>query len=151
MKAITIRGIDEETDSRLRKMAEESGDSINTTIVYSAFKSNDNDVLHQLQTCEEIYVNIVVLAELIAGFKARSREAQNRAELKSFLNSPRIVLDHLTDATAEFYANIYLSLHTKGTPIPTNDMWIAASAMQHGCALYSLDRHFLLVDGLLLI
>jgi predicted nucleic acid-binding protein len=121
------------------------------TNVYSAFKSNDPDVLHQFQTYEQIHVNIIVLAELIAGFKAGSKEAQNRAELKSFLNNPRIVLVQITEETAEFYANIYLKLRIKGTPIPTNDMWIAASAMQHGCALYSLDKHFRVVDGLLLI
>ena len=121
------------------------------TNVYSAFKSNDQDVLKLFQTCEEIHVNIVVLAELIAGFKAVSKEARNRAELKSFLNNQRVVLDQVTETTAEFYADIYLRLRTKGTPIPTNDMWIAASAMQHGCALYSLDRHFRVVGGLLLI
>jgi tRNA(fMet)-specific endonuclease VapC len=121
------------------------------TNVYGAFKANDREVVHQFQSCEEIHISIVVLAELIAGFKAGPKEARNREELKSFLNSPRIVLDNVTDPTAEFYAGIYLSLRKKGTPIPTNDMWIAASAMEHGCALYSLDEHFQLVDGLLLI
>ncbi len=121
------------------------------TNVYSAFKANDQEVIHKFQSCEEIHVNVTVLAELIAGFKAGSKEDQNKAELKSFLNSPRIVLDHLDEATAEFYASIYLNLRLKGTPIPTNDLWIAASAMQQGCALYSLDKHFQVVDGLLLI
>ena len=121
------------------------------TNVYSAFKSDDRAVLHRLQTCEELHVNAVVLAELIAGFKAGSKEAQNREELKLFLNNQRVVLDQVTEETAEFYAAIYLSLRKKGTPIPTNDMWVAASAMQHGCALYSLDKHFRVVDGLLLI
>jgi tRNA(fMet)-specific endonuclease VapC len=121
------------------------------TNVYSAFKANNQEVIHEFQSCEEIHVNIVVLAELVAGFKAGSKEDRNREELKLFLNSPRIVLDHMSEETAEFYAGIYLNLLNKGTPIPTNDMWIAASAMEHGCALYSLERHFQAVDGLLLI
>ena len=119
--------------------------------VYSAFKSGDQDVVHQFQTCEQIHINIIVLAELIAGFKAGSKETRNRKELISFQNNPRAILDRVTETTAEFYADIYLRLRSKGTPIPTNDMWIAASAMEHGCALYSLDRHFRVVDGLLRI
>jgi len=119
------------------------------TNVYSAFKANDPEVLRELQTCEEIHVNATVLGELIAGFKAGSQEARNREELRVFLNSPRVILDDVTGATAEFYAHIYLMLRSKGTPIPANDLWIAASASQHGCALFSLDRHFQAIEGLL--
>jgi tRNA(fMet)-specific endonuclease VapC len=121
------------------------------TNVYGAFKSNSQEVVRVLQRCEEIHVNIVVLAELIAGFKAGSKESRNREELELFLNNTRVFLDRLSEETADFYASIYLNLRRKGTPIPTNDMWIAASAMQHGCALYSLDQHFQTVDGILLI
>lgn len=121
------------------------------TNVYSAFKANDPEVVRRFRSCEAIHLNITVLAELVAGFKAGSKEAQNREELKAFLNSPRVSLDELTEATAEFYAHLYLMLRVKGTPIPTNDLWIAASALQHGCALYSLDRHFRAIDGLLLV
>ncbi len=121
------------------------------TNVYSAYKTGNPDVIRDFQSFEEIHINITVLAELLAGFKAGSKEALNREELKLFLNSPRVVLDQVTEGTAEFYAHIYLVLRSKGTPIPTNDIWIAASAMQNGCALYSLDKHFKVVDGLLLV
>jgi len=121
------------------------------TNVYSAYKASDPEVVRRFRSTEEIHLNITVLAELVAGFKAGSKEAQNREELRAFLNSPRVVLDELTEATAEFYAHIYLMLREKGTPIPTNDLWIAASALQHGCALYSLERHFQGINGLLLI
>jgi tRNA(fMet)-specific endonuclease VapC len=121
------------------------------TNVYTAFKTAHRQVTRQLQISDEIHLNITVLAELIAGFKAGSKEALNREELRAFMSSPRMVLDEITEATAEFYAHICLMLRIKRTPIPANDMWIAASAMQHGCALYSLDRHFAAVDGLLLV
>jgi tRNA(fMet)-specific endonuclease VapC len=119
------------------------------TNVYGAFKANDPEIVRKLRSCEEIHVNVTVLAELIAGFKAGTKEARNREELKQFLNSPRVVLDEITEATAEFYAHIYMMLRLKGSPVPPNDIWIAASAAQHGCALFSLDKHFGVIDGLL--
>ena len=121
------------------------------TNTYSAFKRNKADAVRVYQRAEEIHICITVLAELIAGFKAGSKETRNREELRAFLSSDRVVLDPMNEGTAEFYAHVYLSLRLKGAPIPTNDMWIAASAMQNGCALYSLDSHFNAVDGLLLI
>jgi tRNA(fMet)-specific endonuclease VapC len=121
------------------------------TNTYSAFKRNRSDVVQVYQRAEEIHISVTVLAELIAGFKAGSKENQNREELRSFLSSERAILDPMNEGTAEFYAHIYLLLRFKGSPIPTNDMWIAAAAMQNGCALYSLDTHFGAVDGLLLV
>jgi predicted nucleic acid-binding protein len=49
----------------------------------------------------------------------------------------------ITEDTAERYARIYAYLRTAGRPIPTNDLWIAASAMEHGAELLTTDRHFL--------
>ena len=121
------------------------------TNTYSAFKRNRADAVRVYQRAEEIHISITVLAELIAGFKAGSNETRNREELRAFLSSYRVVLDPINEGTAEFYAHIYLLLRLKGFPIPTNDMWIAATAMQNGCALYSLDGHFDAVDGLLLV
>ena len=54
------------------------------------------------------------------------------------------------DNTAEFYASAWKKLRDKGRPIPTNDIWVAASAMQHGLALATLDGHFAAIEGLLL-
>lgn len=121
------------------------------TNTYAAFKRNRPDVVQVYQRAEEIHISITVLAELIAGFKAGSREPENREELAAFLSSSRAVVDLVDEGTAEFYAHVYLMLRVKGAPIPTNDMWIAAAAMQNGCALYSLDSHFSAIDGLLLI
>lgn len=89
-----------------------------------------------------------MLGELLAGFAAGTREALNRAELARFLESPRVSILNLTAGTADSYALVYAGLRRKGQPIPTNDLWIAASALEHGTALLSLDAHFAQVDGL---
>jgi predicted nucleic acid-binding protein len=124
--------------------------SIDTNI-YAAFKSNDAEVVEAFSAADVIGVDIAVIAELYAGFSLGTREAKNRRELETFLNAPRVeVLTHDLE-TAEFYALIVKKLKTKGKPVPSNDVWIAANALRHGMALYSFDRHFEEIDGLLLL
>jgi len=119
------------------------------TSVYVAFKNNDADVVDVFRAGDVIGVDIAVIAELYAGFSLGSKEAKNRRELETFLNAPRVdVLTHDVE-TAEYYAMIVKKLKAKGKPIPTNDIWIAANALKHGMALYSFDRHFDEIDGLL--
>ncbi|HAW87232.1 MAG TPA: VapC toxin family PIN domain ribonuclease, partial [Spirochaetaceae bacterium] len=67
-----------------------------------------------------------------------------------FRQKPRTSLVPITDATAEWFASLKQQLKRKGTLIPINDVWIAASCLEHGAGLLSLDRHFSAVDGLLL-
>jgi tRNA(fMet)-specific endonuclease VapC len=95
-------------------------------------------------------VNIVVLGELLAGFRCGTREAENRQELEQFLNSPRVEILSIDEETADFYATVFRALKDKGRPIPSNDLWIAASTLRHGLALATLDEHFRNIDGLLL-
>ena len=75
---------------------------------------------------------------------------KNRKELDQFLDSPRVNLIHLDEETAEFYARVYWDMKKKGKPIPTNDLWVAASAMRHGLGLFTYDEHFDNIDGLIL-
>jgi predicted nucleic acid-binding protein len=84
----------------------------------------------------------VVLGELRAGFMRGKWRVKNERELREFLSSPRVNVVGLDDATAERYAVILNSLWKTGTPIPTNDIWIAASAMQHGLRILTLDAHY---------
>jgi len=91
-----------------------------------------------------------VLAELRIGFRGGSKEARNLDELEQFLSSPRVEICSLTEQTAILYAEIFGTLQRKGTPIPLNDVWIAASAMEQGAILLSADTHFTRIDGLLL-
>jgi predicted nucleic acid-binding protein len=120
------------------------------TNIYSAFKRNDPVIVSMFQHLDFIGINVTVLAELYVGFKGSKREKRNRTELEDFMNSSRVhFINHDRD-TADFYAQIFDSLKKKGTPIPTNDIWIAASAIQSGLALFSLDNHFSYIDGLIL-
>jgi predicted nucleic acid-binding protein len=120
------------------------------TNAYAAFKRNDTDAVNTLRTVEYIGVNIIVLGELLSGFKAGSKELKNRQELEQFLDSPRVNLIQLDEETAEFYAKVHWDLKRKGKPIPTNDLWVASSAMRHGLTLFTYDEHFDNIDGLLL-
>lgn len=118
------------------------------TNAYTAFMRGDRDVVEAISHAERLYLSSTVLGELLAGFAAGTRQAQNRAELARFLESPRVEVLPVTGDTADSYALIYAALRRKGQPIPTNDLWIAASALQHGAALLTLDAHFSHVDGL---
>ena len=120
------------------------------TNFYTAFKRNDTDAVALLQRAEYIGVNSVILGELLAGFRCGNREKQNRLELDQFLDSARIVTIAVDDDTAEFYAQVFSELRQKGRPIPSNDLWLAASALQHGLALATFDDHFSAISGLLL-
>lgn len=118
------------------------------TNAYTAFMLGDAAVVEVLAHAERIYLNSIVLGELLGGFAAGTREAKNRAELARFLDSPRAEVVPVTAQTADSYALVYSSLRRKGRPIPTNDLWIAASALEHGAALLTRDTHFGQIEGL---
>lgn len=118
------------------------------TNAYSAFKRNVTEAVEIIRHTPLIGISSIVLGELMGGFAAGGREAINRHELEQFLDSKRVRALDIEKATAECYAIIYRSLRQKGQPIPTNDMWIAATALQHGLALFTYDSHFRYVDGL---
>jgi predicted nucleic acid-binding protein len=119
------------------------------TNAYAAFKLGQTDAVEIVQRATKLAFSSTVLGELLAGFAVGSRERKNRAQLQQFLASERVHILTVDDGTAAYYAAIYQNLRQKGHPIPTNDMWIAASALQHGYALFSNDAHFQAVDGLL--
>ncbi len=118
------------------------------TNAYSAFMLGASEVVEILAQADTLYINSVVLGELLGGFAVGSREAKNRSELARFLASPRVAVLPLTAITADSYALIYASLRRKGQPIPSNDLWIAASALEHGAALLTRDAHFAHIEGL---
>ena len=109
---------------------------------YSAFMRGHPEVVAALQEADEVCLNPVVLGELLAGFIRGKRRKKNESELKTFLQSPRVKILDVNSETAERYAVILNSLWKAGTPIPTNDIWIAASAMQHGLHLLTTDAHY---------
>ena len=119
------------------------------TNTYVAFKNGQKAAIEVIRLSEQIAVCTIVLGELLAGFINGSQEAKNRKELSDFLNSPRVTQPTPDNETAEFYARIYLQLKKKGQPIPTNDLWIAAIALQHGYAIFTYDKHFTAIDNLI--
>lgn len=112
------------------------------TSAYSAFMKGHPEVKFALQQAEEVYLNPVILGELLAGFMRGKRRKKNERELETFLSSPRVSVVDVNEETAERYAVILDSLWKAGAPIPTNDIWIAASAMQHGVHLLTTDAHY---------
>jgi tRNA(fMet)-specific endonuclease VapC len=112
------------------------------TSAYSAYLRGNEDVKRAVQEADEIYLNPVVLGELYAGFAHGGKEKKNRDILKEFLASPRVQVAVIDEETSERYAAIIAYLWVKGTPIPTNDLWIAATAMQYGLKLVTTDSHY---------
>jgi tRNA(fMet)-specific endonuclease VapC len=118
------------------------------TNAYTAFKRGLTEAVDIIQRSPQIALPIIVIGELLAGFAAGQREEKNKQELELFLASPRVILLIVDKKTTEFYASIYASLRAKGQPIPTNDLWITALALQHSTPLFSFDKHFQNVMGL---
>ncbi len=120
------------------------------TNIYSLALRGDKNVVETLRFLEQIGFSSISVGELLSVFKGGSTERDNRKELETFLDGPRTVLYPVDENTAEHYSTIINQLKTDGTPIPTNDIWIAATAFQHGLKLYTADTHFRKVAGLLL-
>ncbi len=112
------------------------------TSAYSAYLRGNAEVKQVLREADEIYLNPVVLGELYAGFAHGGREKKNRDILREFLSSPRVQVAVIDEETAERYTAIINYLWSKGTPLPTSDLWIAATAMQYGLKLITTDSHF---------
>jgi tRNA(fMet)-specific endonuclease VapC len=121
------------------------------TNIYSHALRGSPEIVDVLRQVNEICMSVISIGELLSGFKGGNREAGNKRELEEFLDTPRVRILYVDENTAEFYADVLNRLKIKGTPIPTNDIWIAATAQQHGLKLFSLDRHFENVPGLLLL
>ena len=112
------------------------------TSAYSALGRGHPEAASVAASADRIVVTPVVLGELLAGFRKGKRRRRNQDLLRKFLNSPRVDVLPVDAETAERYAAIVDSLRAAGKSIPTNDLWIASSAMQHGLALVTADAHF---------
>lgn len=121
------------------------------TNIYSHALLGTADIVDQLRRAEEIFLCVITIGELLSGFKGGTREKENRKRLWLFLDSPRVRVLPIDDETADFYAETFHALKKIGRPIPTNDLWIGAVALQHGLKMFSRDRHFHYIPGLLCI
>jgi tRNA(fMet)-specific endonuclease VapC len=113
------------------------------TSAYSLLMRNHAGVRSVVEQSEEVVLTPVVFGELNAGFLRGQQTKRNRAELEEFLASPGVRMVDIDADTGELFAVIIHNLRLAGTPIPSNDVWIAASAVRHGLRLLTADRHFL--------
>ena len=118
------------------------------TDAYTALMRGHPCVADHARRAREILISVIVVGELIFGFRRGSRYQRNLANLEKLLDNPYVTLVPVTFATADRFGRIAATLRGKGTPIPTNDIWIAAHAMETGADLLSFDRHYGAVDGL---
>lgn len=109
---------------------------------YRDFCENDSMAVEQVQIADRIFLPFVTVAELRAGFLCGSRARQNEQILTRFLNSSRVSVLYPSDQTTRHYAQIFYQLRQQGTPIPTNDIWIAALVSENNLTLFSRDQHF---------
>jgi len=109
---------------------------------YADLCRGDVEVSRLLEKAEAIFLPFAVVAELRAGFAHGTRGAENEALLREFLLQPDVEVLYADDTTTRVYARLYRQLRTQGTPIPINDLWIAALVVEHNLALCSRDRHF---------
>ena len=115
---------------------------------YSQLMRGREQVSRIVRDAEEVLLSAVVLGELLYGFRHGSRCERNARALRAFMDNPYVSLVPVGETTADRYSRIAASLRAKGRPIPTNDVWVAAHAMQTGADLVSADRHFEYVDGI---
>ena len=102
----------------------------------------DHALAEQLSSCEEIWIPLFVLAEIKAGFVGGVQQHRNEALLRRLLARPTVGVLLPERETAEHYARLFVQLKRAGTPIPGNDLWIAALALQHDLFLITRDEHF---------
>ena len=118
------------------------------TSAFSAFKRGNPAVTKALQEADEVIVPVVALGELSAGFAMGSHTRKNERELQEFLASPSVRVHDVDLSVAQRYGAVVKAMRLQGTPIPTNDLWIAACALEAGARILSLDAHFEKVPGM---
>jgi predicted nucleic acid-binding protein len=118
---------------------------------YTDFVRGETAAVQTIQAATKIFLPFVSLAELRAGFACGKRARENEATLTRILQRATVSALYADAGTTHHYAAIYLQLRRQGTPIPTNDIWIAALAVQHELVLFSRDPHFQHIPQLALI
>ena len=115
---------------------------------YVGFKRGTEEVVYSITSAEAVLFSPVVLGELMFGFRNGNRFKENMDELSKFLEHKVVEIIHIGKTTSDRYSRIALHLKRQGTPIPSNDIWIAAQAIEHGIELITSDRHFENIAGL---
>jgi tRNA(fMet)-specific endonuclease VapC len=118
------------------------------TNAYNRYSAGESGVLDAIHKADIVYMSIFVLGELLYGFKWGTRERENRLLLQKFLAGAKSRILEGTEATSEHFGSLKAHLKKNGTPIPLNDIWIAAQALETGSMLVTFDLHFEQIPGL---
>jgi tRNA(fMet)-specific endonuclease VapC len=118
------------------------------TSAYSRFRAGDERVHDLLAAAEIVLIPVTVLGELYGAFELGSRSRENRVALSEFLGEPFVRVVSVSKDVARQYGRVYAALRRSGTPIPANDMWIAAATIDQGACLLTFDWDFEHVAGL---
>ena len=118
------------------------------TNAYVALRKGHRQTAREVCSAPELLISTVVAGELLFGFQNGSRPEENRSLWEEFLESPFVLVRDVTLATAPYFASVSTHLRRQGTPIPTNDIWIAAQCFEFGARLLSFDGHFAHVANL---
>jgi len=109
---------------------------------YADFSRGEASVVKSLELAEEVWLPFIVIGELRAGFALGTHGPHNESFLRRFLLKPNVGILYADEQTTHHYATVYRQLRKQGTPVPTNDMWIAALVLQHSLSLCDRDAHF---------
>jgi tRNA(fMet)-specific endonuclease VapC len=112
------------------------------TNTYRAFMDGKKETVAVVRHAETLFLPVPVMAELRFGFLKGTKGKKNESYLAKFLDSPRARVLPCDEQTTHFYAQLKLQLSQQGTPIPINDVWIAALVVQHALSLHTLDTDF---------
>lgn len=112
------------------------------TNAYSEYMRGESSRVMVVRSASRLYMPLIVVGELRAGFAAGSQRSTNAANFQRFLSSPRVAVLPPDEQTTHHYAQLFLQLRQKGVSVPTNDLWIAALVVQHRLVLCSSDGHF---------
>ncbi len=113
--------------------------------------ANDRQTRDRLQSASELWLSVITIGELRAGFSQGRQRDHNERRLAELLQLQGVGVLPIDDVTASFYANVWASLRQRGRRIPTNDIWIAAQCLQHQLTLDTNDKHFSYVQGLTIV
>ncbi len=116
------------------------------TSAYSRFKRGDAAVVEIIDAAEWVGISTIVLGELWTGFLLGSRLAKNEEELQEFLAHPSVEEIVVDGEVSRIYADLVVVLRRAGTPLPTNDIWIAATAIRAGAVVLTYDPHFRVIE-----
>jgi tRNA(fMet)-specific endonuclease VapC len=118
------------------------------TSAYSLLARRHPGALDALREARQIFLPAICLGELHAGFRKGTRHAANVRFLGEFMSAYEVDVIEVDPHVAELYGAIHDELRRAGTPIPTNDLWIAAACRSVEGTLLTGDRHFLVVPNL---